>query len=190
MRALTGHEEIRRAFDSLEEPLSAGGVVLRRTVGYKGGNESADIVWHSDPGFWVLLHPTRLPRRYWCAFGVEDPHTTSALSITCEINSPKDGIDRRCAGLFVGDDTGRVFLAHSGKVGGGRPGIGKSTFLRFRGAEDVAMVEFPDGRDAEYIILGALDATSLLTRVAGFVHDVARFKARVRGHVRRLNPVS
>ncbi len=134
-----------------------------------------------DLGIWVLLRPESIKNRYWCAFGVDDPYPASLLSITCEINPPKEGIDRRCAGLFVRDESGEVFLAHSGKVGGGRAGIGKGAFLEYWGNDDILSVLFPDSEECDYIVLGRIADPNLRRRLADFVHSVAEFKAATAG---------
>src|SRR5258706_8626207 len=137
MLAVTDRQAIGQAYQRFAELISKGGALVQRRVGYKGGSIPADLLWHMDLGIWVLLRPESIKNRYWCAFGVDDPYPASLLSITCEINPPKEGIDRRCAGLFVRDESGEVFLAHSGKVGGGRAGIGKGAFLENWGNDGV-----------------------------------------------------
>src|SRR5436309_1681201 len=133
MRAITDREETVEAYKRFAHLVSEGGVAVERMVGYRGASVAAQLLWHADLKLWVLLHPERIVTRYWCAFGVDDPYPASLLSITCEINPPKIGIDRRCAGLFVKDERRNIFLAHSGKVGGGRAGIGKTAFLNHWG---------------------------------------------------------
>jgi hypothetical protein len=181
MRAITDRRDIADAYQRFAHLMSDGGRPLERMVGYKGSSEAAHVLWHPDLQIWTLFQPERIANRYWCAFGVEDPHPASMLSITCEINPPKEGIDRRCAGLFVRDDDGSLHLAHSGKVGGGRRGIGKRAFLRHWGHDDVAAVSFPDGEERDYIILGRFDEAILRARLAQFIHEVSRFKEAAAG---------
>ncbi len=181
MRAVTDRQVIGQAYQRFAELISEGGGPVRRMVGYKGASEPADLLWHADLGIWDLLQPERLDNRYWCAFGVDDPYPASLLSITCEINPPKEGINRRCAGLFVRDESGEFFLAHSGKVGGGRVGIGKSAFLEYWGNDNVVSVFFPDSEEHDYIILGRIADPNLRHTLADFVHLVAEFKAATAG---------
>jgi hypothetical protein len=176
MRAITDREQITQAYAHFAGVISEGGTALERMVGFKGASEMAQLLWHSELQLWVLLQPDRIDTRYWCAFGIDDPHPAGMLSITCEINPPKEGIDRRCAGLFVRNQSGVVFLAHSGKVGGGRAGIGKTAFLDHWGQDDIVSVLFPDGEENDYIILGRLDGSDFRERLARFVHCVGRFK--------------
>ncbi|MES5488706.1 hypothetical protein QMZ05_38700, partial [Bradyrhizobium sp. INPA03-11B] len=109
--------------------------VLKRqgvhNVGFPGGN--VDIQLYSvGPGeLWAAFggaSKNAIPR-YWTPFGVYQPDN-HAQSITVEINIPLDDNTAQVAGFFAEDDeTGDTFLMHSGKVGGGRPGIGESAFL-------------------------------------------------------------
>jgi hypothetical protein len=179
LRASTGGNEIATAFAQFATHFDAGAEALDCAVGHQGGNESATLRWFHDLGFWVLLEPERIDNRYWCAFGVDDPHGQSLVSISCEINPAREGTDRRCAGLFVRSDNGTVYLAHSGRVGGGRLGIGKQTFLDYYGHDTLDIVTWPDLRTGNYIVIGALDDDDLRADVARFVHKVAEFKAEI-----------
>jgi hypothetical protein len=179
MRAVTDRQDIGQAYQRFAARISEGGIPLRRMVGHKGGGSGqADLLWHADLRIWVSLQPERQDNRYWCAYGVDDPYPASTLSITCEINPPKEVIKLpQCAGLFVRDESGELFLAHSGKVGGGRVGIGQSAFLEHWGNDDVVSVFFPDSEERDYIILGRIADPNLRHRLADFVHLVAKFKA-------------
>lgn len=126
IRALINKKEIDEAYAVFSQSVTSGGEQVQSIVGYPGGSESAMLTWHSNLQFWVMLAPDRLENRYWCAYGTEDPTKQSMVSITCEINPPHFGVNRLCAGLFISDSSGSVYLALSGKVGGGRAGIGKA----------------------------------------------------------------
>ena len=70
-------------------------------------------------------------------------------------------------------------LSFSGKIGGGRTGIGKTAFLNSRDNNDIVPVEFPDGKTSEYIVIGCIENDDLLNDLARFVHSVAEFKREV-----------
>jgi hypothetical protein len=67
--------------------------------------------------------------------------------------------------------------AHSGKVGGGRKGIGKKAFEAFTHFATWTDVVWPDGERTEYRIISRLNSLDLQERTAEFVHEVAQFKA-------------
>lgn len=176
MYAIIEHHEIEEAFRRLEHCVSENGERFEGVIGYQGATETANVWWHKKLQIWVWLQPDHIENRFCCSFGVEDPHVEHNLSVVCEFNPPRKGFNRRCAGLFVKDDSGNVFLAHSGRVGGGRRGIGKESFLKYRGRGGIQAVVFPDGKELDYIILGRVNDPALRDKLAEFVRLVAKFK--------------
>lgn len=181
LRPLVERDEIRDAFDTLAERLRQGAQACKRQVGYRSGYADTTIHWHPRHGFWCLFDPEYAENRYWCCFGTVDPKDQTMLSITVEINSPYKGVNRRIGGVFVRDDDGRVYIAHSGKVGGGRPGIGKKAFWKFYVGENIETVEWPDDRTSQAVVIGRVDGEHLPAHVAQFVREVDRFKAAATG---------
>jgi hypothetical protein len=109
-----------------------------------------------------------------------DPNSHSSVNITCEINPPTEGIDRRCAGVFLKDSGSGLYLAHSGKIGGGRKGIGKMNFLeQYSGS--LEEVEWPDGVTAEVVLLGKIGGRSFVNNIAAYLRAVEAFKANATG---------
>lgn len=173
---LTNRREIEAAYGSMTARLQANAHIFDRRIGYHGGYNQEKVYWHDDLGFWWLLSRTVAGNRWWCCYGIENPEHRDMLSITVETNSPFEGVNRRIGGLFVKDDAGRVYITHSGKIGGGRPGIGKEAFWESYGGEQVETVQWPDGRESRTIVISPVDSERLSTHIARFVHEVARFK--------------
>jgi len=67
-----------------------------------------------------------------------------------------------------------VLLAHRGKVGGGRTGIGKQAFLEFWKGETIEIGD--GGREAAVIPVGFLGDPALIDQIAAFVGAVRDFK--------------
>lgn len=147
------------------------------------------VRWNESLGIWSYFQPTE--KLYWCPFGVQDPSTSSRdpskpprLNITCLIDFPCDGINRRVNGLFVRDKEGNIYVTHKGNFGGGAKGIGGSSFERSEQYKkfDLVNVTWPDGKETETICIGKLcDRDGLCDRelprnVESFVKDVRRFK--------------
>jgi hypothetical protein len=175
MRALYRPEEISNAYKRFDTAISEGGLSLKCRIGHRARTDTLDLVWHEALRFWVCLQPVRQPSRYWCAFGKENPRI-GTVSIGCEINPSKHGADRRCAGLFVVGGDGATYLAHSGKIGGGRPGIGKEMFLKHRKGRGIGPVQFPNGEFHDYLIVGRIGDAHFRRDVAEFIRDVDVFK--------------
>lgn len=112
--------------------------------------------------------------RFWNGFGIGEPLDGVNANITCEINFPFKGINRRIAGVFAEDVYGNEFVLHRGKIGGGRKGIGKSSFQeKYRGKIITAI----DGdRESEFALVGDLNSKNLVQQVCSFIKEVYRIK--------------
>jgi len=176
LRPLVDELEIKSAYTTFSQNVISGGEASDCVIGYKGDSESAQLVWHADKKLWVFLEPERLTNRFWCAYGVDNPLVHKMVSITCEINPPRFGYNRRLAGLFVVDSKDTIYLAHSGKIGGGRKGIGKTAFMKSRDTNDIISVMFPDKRETDYILIGGIEDKDFLSSLAKFVHEISDFK--------------
>jgi len=144
-----------------------------KTIGWPGGNSAFDVYWNNKSGLWAAFND-QYNRRYWNAFGLSDPTNSHALSITMEFNFPRTGLNRRVAGFFA-EQAGSIYLCHSGKIGGGKKGVGKSAFMeRYTG--DTEEVEGPDGKSTENIVIGALGKAGLIDQLAEYVREIRDFK--------------
>lgn len=149
-------------------------------IGYKGGGIQATVSWSSIFGLWLYLGRVANGNRYWNAFGQENPREHHNLSITCEINFPLEGINRRVSGAFASDDSGRLFLLYRGRIGGGRPGISKSLFSQNYSGE---WTDVRDGElDTKVALIAALGSTNFTQRVGQFVYEIERIKALATSH--------
>ncbi len=171
----------QRAFETLQATLWRDArLYVQHPVGWQGGGDTCDVYWRARDGFWSVLAKPRDIERFWCCFGTADPGQTPMLHIDVEINPPHQGVDRRVAGSFLQDGAGSIYLAHSGKIGGGHKGVGKHTFLQFYRGGNWQDVRWPDGSTSETIVLGRIDIPELAPALAQFVREVAEFKKWIR----------
>lgn len=169
---LTDSSLIARAQRAFEERVQSAatrhGAI---TVGYQGGGRNTTAHYLAQLGCWVAFADSG--NRYWNALGLGNPFKDDR-TIVAEINPPKSGINRRLSGVFIQDGAGAVYLAHRGRIGGGRQGIGRKAFLAWYANP---LVPFLDGdRLNEAILIGALDDQALLPNLATFIRDASTFK--------------
>lgn len=141
-------------------------------IGYKGENKLLDVSYSSDLNIWWTFQ--KLSDRHWNSFGVGIPSRKSNNSITCEINYSFQGFNTSLAGGFAANDEGEVILIHSGRIGGGRTGIGKTLFTDNYIGEIIPVKV--KNNVSEYAPVGALDSTRFGSQVAFFVHQISRIK--------------
>jgi hypothetical protein len=144
-------------------------------LGHPGASEKATVSWSERLGIWFFSRKVA-GTRYWNAFGVGRPESGTAIAITCEINFPLFGIDRRTGGAFAQNRAGQTFVVHRGKLGGGRRGIGKSLFEEsYRGVWEL----MDDGGEATPVaVIGAIDSPRLARQTAQFIRKIAQIKEK------------
>ncbi|HJQ58151.1 MAG TPA: hypothetical protein VJ890_14685, partial [Vineibacter sp.] len=176
LEVLSGARSIAAAVRRLRRRL-AGVTVRGVSISWHGGGAvRGDIVWLRDERFWWRHDATRDVGRHQLMFGVAPDAPTHGESATCEINLPASGVDRRLAGAMVRGPHGIVYLAHSGKIGGGRAGRRQAAFRAFVAGGNWQTVRWPDGRAGELMLIGPLDGPRLASQIGGFVHAVHRYK--------------
>jgi len=142
-------------------------------LGHPGASEKVAVAWSETLGIWSFSRKIA-GSRYWNAFGVGRPEGGAGIAITGEINFPFCGIDRRTGGAFAEDRSGRVFVIHRGKLGGGRKGIGKSLFENsYRGVWEVME---DGGQESPVALIGVLHSPRFARQIAQFVRKIARIK--------------
>ena len=159
--------------------MSKGSTPLINTLGWQGGNLEAEVFWNKTLGIWSWFNTEELDNRYWCGFGVQNPSKSSNLNITCEINFPKEDINRRVAGLFVRDNKGNTYITHSGNLRGGKKGVSQSLFRTFVQRDQFVDITLEDGTEFKNILIGKLNEPELPNQVNNFVKKVNRFKEKV-----------
>ncbi len=177
---ITDRRESQRAFEQLAQAFAENAMAFRNhAVGWPGGSKHFDVYWHASHEIWGTLQPEppgeKGAGRFWNCFGTADPRREPMLSITVEINPPHQGENRNIGGVFLRNDGGRLFLGHTGKVGGDRPGVSQESFLTFYRDGPWKSVTAPHG-PRRLVIFGPLDSSDFLTQLSDFVHMVAHFK--------------
>ena len=175
LRILTGANEIKEATREYFETVTSGLKPITRIIGWKGGSEETDLYWRPQYGYWVSRKDSH--NRHWFAYGTKNPHLIKNPSITCEINIPKNAIDNKVAGAFAKDERGNLFLTHSGKIGGGKKGVGKSGFLNVYQGGDPEVFYYSDNNlIKEAFLIGKVGGKYFFRNLSNFIKEVDRCK--------------
>ena len=152
-----------------------------KNIGYPGGTTfDATVVtdgiywyWSSDHNGKDVANPRRLN---W--FGLYKAE--GDLQISVEINNAYEGRNDQVAGFFARDnDTGSIYLLHSGRVGGGTKGVGKSAFLAWSDQRPIDVVD-SSGGVREGVLVMPIDGIAASRSAVRYVDIIARFKLAVR----------
>ena len=141
LEPITDGKEIKAAFDLLSRSARRNSRRIVATLGWQGGNRTLPTYWNAELEIWAAFNLNEAKDRYWCCYGTQNPSEKKMVQIACETNPPREGFDRRSAGVFLTDESEQIYLGHSGKIGGGRKGIGKRAFLAFYPALNLETVQ-------------------------------------------------
>jgi hypothetical protein len=184
LTALTKRGDVDRALAGFSASLKEDSIRLIRTIGWLGGHRKLPLYWHPRRKFWFTVKS--YPGHHWCSFGTMEPTDRQNLNIDWQLSLPPARQNHRFAGAFVRDENGREFAAHSGKVGGGRKGIGKSAFLEFLGGSTLETVHWPDGSETQMLLVAELGSPRLIGQLVEYTERVKTFKlAASKGHIPR-----
>ena len=149
-------------------------------VGFQGDSFELPEVFANNT-IWFAhqsLENAKIPRN-WNALGAGLPALRRSNSITAEVNVALHGVDKRVAGLFALDEeTGNTTLLHRGKIGGGKKGVGQTSFMEWYPGKTVNFSD-PSRGDEEgtAILVADLGSSEFLSDIESFVDAVHRFKA-------------
>jgi hypothetical protein len=152
---------------------------LKRNIGYPS-DTLYDAIVLSDGRYWYHTRDLRdegAPRRLnW--FGLFNEHGN--LQITVELNVPFEGRNDQIAGFFFRETRSKqYFLGHSGRVGGGTPGVGKIGFLSWTDKQLID-IEDDEGQIREGILVTALGQSGTGASITSYIASIAAYKAAVR----------
>jgi len=183
LQPLVDRREIAAAQRQLARSFREGATPHKARITFRPKAIDTEVYWHPDLEVWGSINvrsvwPTQRVPRYWNAFGVEDPGAVRSLDITCEANPAHEGYDKRVARLFARDDNAKIYLLHSGRIGGGRKGIGPALFWKYWRSVGGPTDWVLDGNTKkEYAIVAELGAPSAASQIATFVGHVADMKS-------------
>lgn len=146
-------------------------------ISYRGGG-GIHPIWSNGPGqlyySYARPYPSQAVRRYWNAFGFFA--ATGQQRIVVEANIPSKTGETRAEGFFAHDPaTGATLLMHSGRMGGGVPGLTKAAFYAWSGEEP--KVARRDGASRFGVIVAEVGGRDMIAQIAEFVGRIAAFKS-------------
>lgn len=152
-----------------------------RDIGYPGGtNYDAKVATDGQYWFWPGNHDESSASnpRYLNWFGLYNEG--GGLQISVEVNTAYEGRNDQVAGFFARDNsTGKVYLMHSGRVGGGTKGVTKAALLTWSGLQLVEAVD-SSGGIREGVIVMPVEGSAATRAAIRYIGTIARFKLAVR----------
>lgn len=130
LRVINNYEEIKKCQNELKNILKNKlKIETRNEIGFPSGSVIETVYSDLSNGIWCSMAEDLLDNtRFWNPFGIGNPNEKMHITPIVEINIPAY-LDRRVGGVFLKDIENNIYLGHRGKIGGGKPGIGKNAFF-------------------------------------------------------------
>jgi hypothetical protein len=174
MNILTDEKDIASAQKQLESVLeSVTNKKVNARLSFKGGDEEAIVSYSKKYNICFSLVEVK-NSHYNNAFRLNEPKENSYVYMTVKIDIPIKGINRRFGGAFARDEKNRIFLIHSGRIGGGKEGIGKKLFFEKYDGE-LVNVQYGD-RISEFAIIGDMESPDFAEKLTKFILKVDNIK--------------
>lgn len=178
--ALHKKKDIASAYTRLMKTLRRGTNSVETGIGWPGGHKIGAVHLNARLGIWTHSFADASKGRYVIFVGTTTPVPGKQVPIDFEINSPFRGRNLRCAGAFVKDSDGDIYLTHNGKIAGGQKGVGKNAFLNRYGRKNLDVIHWPEHKPSRAVILGPIDGGNLLHSIISYSSEVRRFRADVK----------
>ncbi|MCW4006401.1 MAG: hypothetical protein NWF04_07395 [Candidatus Bathyarchaeota archaeon] len=174
---ITNRDESKRAQElllkKLEEKQDKEGYNIK--IRHRGRMQKRTVHWSTKLGIWWAQNDDH-DNRFWNAFGVGEPkwNKKSSLSIVCEINPPREGINGSSGGAFAKEEDER-YLLHRGRIGGGKTRITKE---RFQEEFKEALVRI-EGEEKPLAVVSSFNDSKFAENIAAFVKKVYGIKEKL-----------
>ncbi|MDR2891528.1 MAG: hypothetical protein LBV80_00335 [Deltaproteobacteria bacterium] len=180
-------QEIETQVATLLSFVQAGESRSNRDIGFKGGYITVPTFYHAESDLWIAYerqpkgHNGTKVAKHWFGYGLGDPNDKKSMSPICEINIPIGRSTAWVAGALAKDSSGDVFLVHTGKFGGGKPGVGQKTFWQYYSDDDPKDFALYTGNQQpkQMVLIGNVASPEIMSFIADLVTTVQAFKQDV-----------
>lgn len=167
LRSRSEHAKANRALTHAFREHGARSSVVRLHEG------SVESLYLPDLDIWLAAHA--LANRYRNAFGPGDPVGRRNLWPSIQLNLALAPGSARPHARFLRDRHERIWIGHTGTLGGRQVGISRAGFLALLGGAQTVSI---DGTTEELVILGTIaEPAALLVQIARLTHTASDFRS-------------
>jgi transcriptional regulator with XRE-family HTH domain len=174
---LTRRTEVAAARKALRKLVASNASNPRMmALGHQGHTWDGKAYYIAALGMWTVFGDGEDGSELWNTYGLGDPFGGGSRDMVCHLSVPVEGINRRIGAVYAMNKNDDVFILHRGKIGGGREGVGKSSFFEYYDGKVVAAVD--GDRITEFALVGSLNSKAFVKDLRRFVLAVKEIKAQ------------
>ena len=181
LELIKGAREIKKNHESLKNSLNRislpGPRPLRYSTRGKHDGLPVRIFEYAGNKFWFHNAVNPDGGKYFNICGI-NPDFDSENGILVQINYQRKWEDFHDAAIWAKDDSGSVFLLHSGKMGGGARGITIEKVKNLYGGRVVSVWE--KGKEKEFFLVCQINSERPFSQFASFLLEINKIKSIIK----------
>lgn len=175
LRVINDYEEIKKYQNELKSILKSKlNIETHNEIGFPSGSINETVYSNSSSNIWCSIADDLLDgTRFWNPFGIGNPTKKEHITPIVEINIPAY-LDRRVGGVFLKDRDNNIYLGHRGKIGGGKPGVGKNAFFEKYSGKIIDAID--DSQTNSIAIISCIYDDNIINNIKRFLLAVCKIK--------------
>jgi hypothetical protein len=174
LRSRREHAQVNRQLAALFRSRGARRTITRMADGTR------PTLYLAGLDLWLAAHA--LENRYRNALGPGDPRDRRDLWPSVQLNLPLAPGSSRPHARFLRDGSDRIWIAHSGQLGGRQAGISRAAFIALLGGARTVAI---DDRHEDVVMLGTFaEPDALLVEIARLAHTAEHFRSALAAGLR------
>lgn len=144
-----------------------------------GTAEDVTLIFLTN-SLWHLPTP-RGQEKWWHPFGFDQPEslkTRKSSRMIVQFTRARSGYSAKLGAFFAADPNDTIYLVHTGKIGGGRKGVGKTAFLESLGPKAIPIELNRTDKTTRMSVAfcSAITSPNLVRDIEKFTEVVYQFK--------------
>jgi 5-methylcytosine-specific restriction enzyme A len=149
-----------------------------------GGTAENETLIFLTKSLWHLSTPLE-QKKWWHPFGFDQPERlkkAKSSRMIVQFSRTRSGYSARLGAFFAADTKGTIYLVHSGKIGGGKKGVGRTAFIESLGSGAIAIELHQKNKVAPMLVAfcSAITSPDIVRDIEKFTTAVYRFKSPIK----------
>jgi hypothetical protein len=165
------HEDFKKMMLNYCEPKEK-----KLEITTRGGSWETKVYYVIENNFWWTYHRDS-SKKFFNLIGI-NPNFTSTNHILVQLNYQQEFKDFREAAFWAKDNVGKIFLLHSGKMGGGVKGITQANIDKlYSGSRSTLLI---NNLEYEYYTICELYSPRAFYQVIAFIDQITKIKSIIK----------
>lgn len=153
---------------------------MNKKISYRGSkSDIEEVFWNEELKLFYCFKNFPHRKKFWNSFRKENSRPVPKMEVDVQINFHYEGVIR-FGGVLGKDENNKIFVLHTGKIGGGLWGIGKELFKNNSTHKWLDVILNDSNKTRELALIGCINNPDFLQKLNKFVSEVHEMKSQFR----------